>query len=135
MRGPTPSASSDLTFQVGGFATLSEGLDYAARGRPVATSFRPGASSSIALPTASCASGRETWRSASEAWGCPGAPGSRRCRHHARLPGLFFGCQYAGLVPVPLPLSVNFGGRAAYDERLAGMIQTPRAGSRSRRRS
>jgi fatty-acyl-CoA synthase len=40
---------------------------------------------------------------------------------------LFFACQYAGLIPVPLPLSVNFGGREAYQERLEGMLRTAQA--------
>ena len=39
----------------------------------------------------------------------------------------FFACQYAGLIPVPLPLSVNFGGREAYEERLRGMLGTAQA--------
>jgi fatty-acyl-CoA synthase len=39
----------------------------------------------------------------------------------------FFACQYAGLIPVPLPLSVNFGGREAYEERLRGMLRTAEA--------
>ena len=41
----------------------------------------------------------------------------------------FFGCQYAGLVPVPLPLSINFGGRDAYEARLRGMLMA--AGARA----
>lgn len=40
---------------------------------------------------------------------------------------IFFGCQYAGLVPAPLPLPVAFGGREAYIETLRGMIQSASA--------
>ena len=35
---------------------------------------------------------------------------------------MFFACQYAGLVPVPLPLCINIGGHDAYVERLRGML-------------
>lgn len=34
----------------------------------------------------------------------------------------FYACQYAGIVPVPLPLSYNLGGHEAYVERLKGML-------------
>lgn len=36
---------------------------------------------------------------------------------------IFFGCQYAGLIPAPLPLPVAFGGRDAYISTLRGMIK------------
>ena len=36
---------------------------------------------------------------------------------------VFFGCQYAGLVPCPMPYSVNIGGKDAYIERVAGMLR------------
>lgn len=36
---------------------------------------------------------------------------------------IFFGCQYAGLVPAPLPLPIAFGGREAYTGTLRGMIE------------
>ena len=35
----------------------------------------------------------------------------------------FFGCQLAGLVPVPLPVSVNLGGREAYESYLQRLIE------------
>ena len=31
---------------------------------------------------------------------------------------LFFACQYAGLVPAPLPLPVTLGGRGSYERQL-----------------
>ena len=35
----------------------------------------------------------------------------------------FFACQYAALVPVPLPAAVHLGGRAAYIEHLNAMLR------------
>lgn len=40
---------------------------------------------------------------------------------------IFFGCQYAGLVPAPLPLPVAFGGREGYVATLRGMIASAEA--------
>jgi fatty-acyl-CoA synthase len=125
---PTPSTNSILPFCTGGFESLAAGLDYAAQGQTGCNFF---------------SARGELERTLSY----------RELREHAidqalRLRGLslprgtriaivadttpeflvsFFSCQYAGLVPVPLPLSVNFGGRPAYEERLTGMIQTARA--------
>jgi fatty-acyl-CoA synthase len=39
----------------------------------------------------------------------------------------FFGCQYAGLVPVPLPVSVHLGSREAYVAQLRGLLVSCRA--------
>ncbi|HKQ95428.1 MAG TPA: fatty acyl-AMP ligase [Aestuariivirgaceae bacterium] len=36
----------------------------------------------------------------------------------------FFGCQYAGLLPCPLPYSMYLGGKDAYIERIAGMLSS-----------
>ena len=35
----------------------------------------------------------------------------------------FFACQYAGLVPVPLPIPINIGSHRVYVEHLRGMIE------------
>ena len=40
---------------------------------------------------------------------------------------VFFGCQYAGLVPCPMPYSMYIGGKEAYVARIAGMLKTARA--------
>ena len=37
---------------------------------------------------------------------------------------VFFGCQYAGLLPCPLPYSMYLGGKDAYIERIAGMLRS-----------
>ncbi|MDJ0871812.1 MAG: fatty acyl-AMP ligase [Gammaproteobacteria bacterium] len=40
---------------------------------------------------------------------------------------LFFACQYAGLVPVPLPISINLGSHEAYVRQLRGMLTSCQA--------
>jgi fatty-acyl-CoA synthase len=42
---------------------------------------------------------------------------------------VFFACQYAGLVPCPMPYSMYIGGKDAYVERVAGMLRAARAGT------
>lgn len=37
---------------------------------------------------------------------------------------LFFACQYAGLIPAPLPLPVTLGGRSSYERQLQRMADT-----------
>lgn len=37
---------------------------------------------------------------------------------------LFFACQYAGLIPAPLPLPVTLGGRGSYERQLQRMSDT-----------
>ncbi len=39
----------------------------------------------------------------------------------------FFACQYAGLVPVPLPIPLNLGGHKAYVEQIREMMQSCQA--------
>ncbi len=48
---------------------------------------------------------------------------------------VFFGCQYAGLVPCPMPYSMYIGGKDAYVERIAGMLRSAKARQRSPRRT
>ena len=40
---------------------------------------------------------------------------------------VFFGCQYAGLIPCPVPYSMYVGGKDAYVQRIAGMLASARA--------
>ena len=37
---------------------------------------------------------------------------------------MFFACQYAGLIPAPLPLPVTLGGRGSYERQLQRMADT-----------
>ena len=39
----------------------------------------------------------------------------------------FFACQYAGLVPCPVPYSMYIGGKDAYEARIAGMLRAAHA--------
>jgi fatty-acyl-CoA synthase len=128
MMTPTPTTNARLPFRLSGFATLSEGLDYAARGETGCNFFSARGDLEQVLPH------RELrWRAqdlAARLAGLEFARGSRVAIIAETSPEFlefFFACQYAGMIPVPLPLSVNFGGREAYQERLRGMLRTAQA--------
>jgi fatty-acyl-CoA synthase len=125
---PTPTTNAVLPFRVHGFDNLAAGLDYAAEGETGCNFF------SARGQLAQTLSYRELRERALDlalrlqTLGL--ARGARAAIVAETSPEFlvfFFACQYAGLVPVPLPLSVNFGGREAYEERLSGMIGTAQA--------
>lgn len=124
MTRSTITTNEDLPLRVGEFETLAEGLDYAARGQTGcnffsergvlnrAMTYREIREEALDLAPRLVASGLER--------------GSRVALIAETRPEFFvffFACQYAGIVPVPLPLSVNLGGRDAYVARLAAMMK------------
>lgn len=130
MLSPTPTTNATLAFRTGGFSTLAEGLDYAAEGETGMNFYSPRGDLVRVL------SYRELRERAVDLAGRLVASKLRRgdrvaviAETNADFLIFFFGCQYAGLVPVPLPLSINFGGRDAYEARLRGMLMA--AGARA----
>ncbi len=124
MTDPTPTTNSTLPFRVDGFETLLDGLDYAARGE---TGFNFHSPRGELVAVLSYAELRERARRLAERLPRVGLErGDRVAVVAETAPDFvvtFFACQYAGLIPVPLPLAVNFGGREAYVERLHGMLK------------
>ena len=125
---PTPTTNATLPFRLSGFETIAQGLDYAAQGETGCNFFSARGQLERVVPyrdLRACAMGL-----ARRLAGLGFARGSRVALVAETTPAfleLFFACQYAGLIPVPLPLSVNFGGRDAYQERLQGMLRTAQA--------
>lgn len=126
----TPTSNASLPFRRGEFETIAEGLDYAARGETGCNFF-----SSRGRLVQSLAY-REIRERAVELARSFDKAGLRRGERLAIIAEtssdfliFFFACQYAGLIPVPLPLSVNLGGHGAYVARLHNMME--RAGVRA----
>lgn len=121
---PTPTINEILPFRAEGFTTLTEGLDYAARGR---SGFNFHNSRGELVCVLSYTELRErAVRLARRLLATGLDRGDRVAIVADTSPDFvvaFFACQYAGLVPVPLPLSVGFGTRDAYVERLRGMLR------------
>lgn len=126
---PTPTSNAALPFKAEGFETLPAGLDYAAQGETGFNFFSArGALVSVlpyrdlraqALDLAARLQGQGLERGDRVAIVAETSP---------EFVTVFFACQYAGFVAVPLPLSINIGGQDAYIERLHGMLNA--AGAR-----
>lgn len=117
---PTPTASG-IALRSADFATLAEALDYAARGDS-GFNYYDGRGQLIAtLPY------RELRAQALEMARrlAPLGRGQRLAlvaHTHADFAVMFYACQYAGLVPVPLPAAVHLGGREAYIRHLRQLL-------------
>ena len=120
---PTPTSNPELPFRLEGFATLPAGLDYAAKGVTGLNFFSSRGDLVEVLPYRVL---RE--RALDLALRLAGGGLERGDRvaivaeTSADFVTVFFACQYAGLVPVPLPLCINIGGHDAYVQRLRGML-------------
>jgi fatty-acyl-CoA synthase len=124
----TPTSNRDLPQQLGGFATLADGLDYAARGATGLNFYSGRGALDVVLPYAEL-----RHKALSKARKLLSA-GLKRLDRVAIVAETgadfvvsFFACQYAGLVPCPVPYSMYIGGREAYIVRIGGMLQAAQA--------
>jgi fatty-acyl-CoA synthase len=125
---PSPHRNPVLAKVLGGFATLTAGLDYAARGVTGFNFYSPRGQLEHVLTY------RELRLKALQTARKLLATGLKRGERVAVVAetspdfmAVFFGCQYAGLVPCPMPYSMYIGGRDAYVARIAGMLKTAKA--------
>ncbi len=119
-----PNDNRGLERNLGGFDTLVEGLEYAARGQTGFCFYSSRGALEQVLPyrvlrERAIETGRRLVRS-----------GLRRgervgviAETTPEFMDVFFGCQYAGLIPCPMPYSMQIGGRDAFVARLAGMMK------------
>src|SRR5690606_7254985 len=118
---PTPTLGGAR--RVGGFATQTEALEFAAQG-PTGFNFhgargrRVRAATYADIATAAMARGRKL--------AGLGLPRNSRIGLLAEanfdFVTLFFACHYAGLLPVPLPSAVRLGGESAWEQQLARLL-------------
>jgi fatty-acyl-CoA synthase len=129
MLNVTPTSNDSLPLRRGEFETIVEGLDYAARGETGCNFF---SSRGELVQVLGYREIRDRAADLARALERSGVPRGERLAIIAETSPdfliFFFACQYAGLVPVPLPLSVNLGGRETYVARLRSMIK--QAGAR-----
>ena len=122
---PTPTNDPSLDRRFSGFDTLVDALDYAALGVRGANFFNGRGDL-----TAAC-----TYKEIREAAVGIGKrlitlgfkPGDRIALIAETSPAFvkfFLGCQYASVLPVPLPLPTSFGGKEGYVSQLRGQIES-----------
>ncbi len=127
MPGCTPTLSG-LVLRKGDFATLPEALDYAAQGETGLNFHNGRGELAHAMPYRELRLGALLL--ARRLLGLGLAPGERVAiiaETHPDFVRSFFACQYAGLVPVPLPLPLAFGGRDTYVTHIRRLITQARA--------
>jgi len=130
MSAPTPTDNSGLPLRHGDFATITEALDYAALGATGLNFHSARGDLLEVLPYARLRA--EALDLAGRLRGAGLAPGDRAvliAETEGDFARAFFACQYAGLVPAPLPLPQGFGGREAYIEQIRAQVAAcaPRA--------
>jgi fatty-acyl-CoA synthase len=126
--GRTPRSNRDLEQKLAGFKTIAEGLDYAARGL---TGFNFYSAKGILSHVLTFADLRKRALATARKLMSVGLKRGDRVAVIAEtgpeFMAVFFGCQYAGLVPCPMPYTMYIGGRDAYVERVTGMLRAAAA--------
>jgi fatty-acyl-CoA synthase len=125
MTPPTPSHHPGLPKRHADFGFLAEALDYAAQS-PTGLNFYSGNGALIeALPYRLLR--EQAIDLARRMLGTGLRPGDRIgliAESDGDFVRAFFACQYAGLVPAPLPLPAAFGGKDGYVSHLRRMIES-----------
>jgi len=125
---PTPTHNASLPFRRGGFGSLSEALDYAARGETGYNFFDARGKLLSVLSYLQLRAQAQSF--ARRLIGAGIAPGERLVLIADTWPGFcvaFFGAQYAGIVPVPVPVPVGLGAKAHYIFQLRKQIAASQA--------
>jgi len=122
---PTPSDTPGFVRRLADFPTLSDALDYAARGETGMNFYSARGVLETVLPYKALRDQAED--SGRRLVGLGIAPGDRVALLAATSPEflvMFFACQYAGAIPVPMPLPTAFGRREAYIEQIKGQLRS-----------
>ncbi len=118
----TPAANN-LPLRIADFSTLAESLDYAARGITGYNFYHAGVKLYQRLPYSELQ--RDAHALARRLINLGTNRGARVAivaDTHPDFMRFFYACQYAGLIPVPLPASVHLGGRQAYVSQLKRLL-------------
>ena len=119
MTNPTPSRVSKIERRIGAFDTLVEALEYAAKTDLGFNFYSPRGELQTVLTYAELRDRAEAIGRKLVSLGIE--PGSRVAIIADTSPDFassFLGCQYAALLPVPLPMPTAFGGRDGYCQQL-----------------
>lgn len=125
----TPTATApERPFRLGGFATLTEALDFAAQGPTGVNLYGLRGELIEAIPYAELRTRAQAMAGRLLAAGLePGDRVGLVAETDADFVTAFFACQYARLTPAPLPLPAPLGGRDAYVEQIGRMLTSAKA--------
>jgi fatty-acyl-CoA synthase len=121
---PTPTLDAALPRRVGDFPTLTEALDYAAKGKRGFNFYSARGELKDILTFAELRT--RALEVAKKITGFGLAAGERMALIADTSPdfmAVFFGCQYASVLPVPLPLPTSFGQREGYVAQLTQQMK------------
>jgi fatty-acyl-CoA synthase len=124
---PTPT-QNNLTLRRGDFANLAQALDYAAGGNTGYNFYDGAGKLSAVLPYKKLQ--KEAQSLARRLLGLGPRRGTRVALvadTHPDFMRYFFACQYAGLVPVPLPAPIQLGTRQDYAGQLQRLLNVCKA--------
>ncbi|MBL4601547.1 MAG: AMP-binding protein [Emcibacteraceae bacterium] len=128
MLEPTPTFDPDLPRRYADFDTLPEALDYAAKGQRGLNFYSPRGELETSITYTKI---RKRALEIGRRLVHFGIEKSSRVALIAETSEdfvcYFLGCQYAGMLPVPLPLPTSFGGREGYTEQLQQQMRSCKA--------
>lgn len=123
----TPSKNNALDQKVGGFTTIVEALDYAAGGETGYNFYDLRGQIAHVLSYAEL---RDRATALANRLAARFERGSRIAVIAETSPdfvAVFYACQYAGLIPAPMPMPVNLGGKEGYINQVRQMVTGARA--------
>lgn len=130
MTKPTPTFDSTLPRRIADFPTLVEALEYAAKGLRGVNFYSARGDLVDAVPYSEIRDRAEiVGRRLTAAGFKPGDRVALVADTSAKFVEYFMGCQYASVLPVPLPLPTSFGGREGYVTQLALQLKSCDAGA------
>ncbi len=124
---PTPT-DSGLQRRFGDFTSLSTALDYAAQGKSGINFYSAKGVLLESLPYSDLQ--QQAIHVAKQLLSLGLKKGDRLAiiaESDSDFSRIFFGCQYAGIIPAPMPLPVAFAGKSSYIDTLRGMISNSSA--------
>ncbi|NPB08937.1 MAG: fatty acyl-AMP ligase [Thermodesulfobacteria bacterium] len=124
---PTPT-ESEQPLKLAEFETLAEALDYAAQGRAGYNFYSGRGQLKLALPYRQLREEAQKLARKLLSLSLPRGSSVAIIAHTDPLfMRFFFACQYAGLVPVPLPIALQISSAQAYVEQLRGLLRIAEA--------
>lgn len=128
MLEPTPTFDSSLPRRYADFDTLLDALDYASKGKRGINFYSPRGELETSLTFAQVRERSfEIGKRLVHFGIAKNSTVALIAETNEDFVCYFLGCQYAGLLPVPLPLPTSFGGREGYTEQLHQQMKSCKA--------